>query len=107
MHGLSGVKVGADNWQPCPQCLYWARQKASVEQNAVMELYGEVPVEDFDARRAALPSVDPDDFYTFREDYEFWGAETGEVQVSYRGACNVCGLSATIETSNRFWEAPA
>lgn len=71
-----------------------------------MALYGTIPVEEFDAKRAALPETSPADseiYTTFREDYEFYGAEDGEIHASYAGACSVCGLSVTLATSKRFY----
>ncbi|MFC9755206.1 hypothetical protein [Streptomyces sp. NPDC056921] len=34
---------------------------------------------------------------TFREDYEFHGAETGEVTASYCGTCSRCALPTSFE----------
>lgn len=68
-----------------------------------MDSYGKVPVEEFDAAREALVDPTRDNFHTFREDYEFWGAEDGEVHGQYKGRCTVCGLEARLELSKRFW----
>ena len=95
--------MSADNWAVCPRCLYCARAKADAEREAVMALYGSIPVEEFDAKRAALEPVDPDTYATFREDYEFYDAELGEVHAFYKGACSTCGLSVELEASKQFW----
>lgn len=84
--------MGADNWAICPRCLRRARKEHDERVAAVAALYGKVPVEEFDAERAALGDVDPEDFRTYREDYEFYGAESGEVTASYGGVCETCDL---------------
>jgi hypothetical protein len=95
--------MSADNWAVCPRCFDGAQRKADEEKVAVMGTYGTVPVEEFDAAREALVEPKPDDFRTFREDYEFYGAETGVVKVNYRGACTVCGLGVELVDSRKFW----
>jgi hypothetical protein len=69
----------------------------------VYDRYGEVPPEEFDRLREELPEVDVEALRTLREDYEFYGAEEGEVRCSYSGNCSTCGLSVKLETSKRFW----
>ena len=34
---------------------------------------------------------------TFREDYEFYGAETGMVTIEYSGSCTECGLTLQFQ----------
>jgi hypothetical protein len=68
-----------------------------------MASYGVVPPEEFDAAREALEPVDEEVYRTFREDYEFSGAETGEVTAFYGGECSSCGLSAELRATKRFW----
>lgn len=96
--------MSADNWAVCPRC--WARAKAKADDEAetVRSLYGTVPVEEFDELRAGLVRPDPEDYATFREDYEFYGADEGEVTAEYKGHCNVCDLGAELHHSVRFWE---
>jgi hypothetical protein len=99
--------MSADNWAICPRCLDDAYRENNTAKAEVMAMYGTVPVEEFDAARAALPDVDPEKFRTFREDYGFYGVEDGEVRASYSGRCQSCGLSATLEASDRFYEPAA
>jgi hypothetical protein len=66
--------MSADNWVICPRC----RERAGIYAS--------------EAER------------TFREDYEFYGAETGEVTARYRGRCTVCGLSGQIDHSTSFFD---
>jgi hypothetical protein len=95
--------VSADNWSVCPRCWDDAQRKADEAKVEVMGLYGAIPVEEFDKRRDALEEPDPDTYTTFREDYEFYGADKGEVHASYRGGCSACGLSVELKASKRFW----
>ncbi len=95
--------MSADNWAVCPRCLAEALTEYRAELDCVGALYGEVPVEEFDTARAALTPPNRDDFQTFREDYEFYGAEQGEVTASYSGHCSKCGLGLDFKESRRFW----
>lgn len=84
--------MSADNWAVCPRCLARAREAEAEQLAAVMASYGKVPVEEFDQARAAIKPVNPEDFRTFREDYEITGADECVVKVSYGGGCGKCGL---------------
>lgn len=97
--------MSASNWAICPRCLAEARAAAAEEHAAVMALYGTVSVEEFDAKRSTLREVDPEDFRTLREDYEFHGAELGKVVASYYCCCGTCKLEAELNASKRFWQA--
>ena len=66
--------------------------------------YGNVPIVEFDALRAAYDAEAAKPMeQTFREDYEFTGAGDGEVTASYKGACSKCGLEADLNHSVTFW----
>lgn len=84
--------MSASNWDTCPRCWKRAKNKADRVLADVMNLYGKIPVEEFDELRANLFSPTPEDFKTFREDYEIVGAHLGYVKVTYSGACAWCGL---------------
>jgi hypothetical protein len=95
---LGGI-MSADNWAVCPRCMNRA-QKALAEATAkVVALYGKIPVEEFDAARAALDEPVEQDYRTFREDYEITGAAEGTVEVLYKGSCRTCGLNLTFTTA--------
>ena len=85
--------MSADNWAVCPRCLAKAVK-------AHMLLTGEIKGNETmspDVKRLALsaiPDVDPEDYRTWREDYEFSGVTTGWITASYSGSCTECGLSA-------------
>jgi hypothetical protein len=54
--------------------------------------YGTVPVEEFDRARSQIEDARPEDYRTFREDYEIhYTAGAGEVTVSYSAGCGTCG----------------
>lgn len=95
--------MSADNWAICPRCVAGAQAECVAEQDRVMATYGTVPIAEFDAARAALLSFDPEKYRTFREDYEFYGAEEGEVCADYSGHCSKCGLGVDFKASRRFY----
>ena len=90
--------MSADNWAQCPRC-------AAGRQTAVGDLlvkaeqgYGVLSVTEFDELRQSAADLEREPMEpTFREDYEVFGAETGEVAVSYSGSCARCGLSLRFE----------
>lgn len=85
--------MSANNWAICPRCMRRAYQNADRELSAVMASYGKVSVEEFNRTRDSVKSVREEDYRTFREDYEIYGAEIGTVQVGYSGNCGVCDLT--------------
>lgn len=98
--------MSADNWAQCPQCQDELELKVNELENSVDEAYGKLPPDewvkfkdevekDIDALRDAA--------YTFREDYGFYGASEGSVEVSYRGSCKVCGLTFKREETWAFY----
>lgn len=101
---MKGENVSADNWEVCPQCVARAKKAADEAHAKVYAQYGKVPPEEFDRLRSDLTAVDPEDFRTFREDYELYGANEGELRVSYSGGCETCGLRTALETSKKFWQ---
>ena len=90
--------MSADNWAQCPRCadrrLIAIRDLlAKAEQS-----YGNVPVTEFDQMRKAAADLECEPIEpTFREDYEIFGAEVGEVVVSYSGSCTRCGLALKFD----------
>jgi hypothetical protein len=98
--------VSADNWAICPQCVHNARATADAERRRVESSYGKVSIEEFDALRAALKEVDPSDYHTFREDYE-WYIEDGILYGHYKGHCKECGLATKYEVVDPIWAPPA
>jgi hypothetical protein len=89
--------MSADNWARCPRCAARRTVELERERAKVSELYGKVPVEQFDAARRAFDTAIADEQraigHTFREDYEIFGADTGTVTVRYSGNCRMCSLT--------------
>jgi hypothetical protein len=100
--------VSADNWAVCPACAHRRKQEIDIFRAQVADAYGTLSVGEFDSLRAQLAEMEakplPDE--TFREDYEFYGADEGTVYVSYSGACQVCDLSVEFRDAHPFWSAP-
>ena len=87
--------MSADNWAKCPRCYKRGLDHIDELQEEVDSIYGQVTIEEFDAARERLEQAKmllEDSDATFREDYEFWGAEDGVVHVDYLGQCAKCGL---------------
>lgn len=97
--------MSADNWAVCPRCLHEDKAELAKRQAYVREQYGKVSIEEWDDLSKVLTEeVDAEKFRTFREDYEFWGAETGRLLIEYSGECQVCKLTVTHEDAKTFWE---
>lgn len=97
--------MSASNWAICPRCK--AREEARIVelQKRADKAYGKVPVDEFDAlRRAAETPIDEDALATFREDYEIYGAEDGQLIVSYGGGCENCGLKHSFRHDATFYD---
>lgn len=95
--------MSASNWDVCPKCLTEATKINDKATAEVYAKYGEVSPEEFDRLRKEIAIIDPEDFRTFREDYEIYGANEGEIQVKYSGECSQCNLGVKLNTSKRFW----
>jgi hypothetical protein len=88
--------MSADNWAICPRCVTKARTDRAKAEAAVEASYGRVSIAEFQRAQAALTDVNPEDYRTFREDYEIYGAGEGVVTVDYSGGCTKCGLSVSF-----------
>jgi hypothetical protein len=99
--------MSADNWAVCPRCLHSAKSWLEAKKAEVRERYGRITIEEWAELSTMLDEeVDEDAVRTFREDYEFYGAETGTLEISYRGECTKCGLKHEHEDSKTFWTPP-
>lgn len=100
--------MSADNWAICPRCLDRAKAERAAKFEAARIAYGNVEPEEYERLRSeAQVEIDPEQFRTFREDYEFWGAEDGKVGASYKGRCQTCDLSAGFEREKVFYTPEA
>jgi len=103
--------MSADNWNYCPGCKARKIEEAEALERSVQESYGKISMEEWDSLRsraaaaqAAIPDADTENGDpTFREDYEFYGAQTGVVHVRYSGHCSLCNLSIKFTHEHRFW----
>lgn len=96
--------MSADNWAICPRCRDERALQIQVAQEDVDAKYGHVTIEQFDQLRASVRALkDRPLERSFREDYEFYGAEDGEVTASYRGQCSKCQLTCRFEHTVRFY----
>jgi hypothetical protein len=88
--------MSADNWAICPRCIKRAEADRAAQIAATGASYGKVSEQEYVEAVKAIRDVNPEDFRTFREDYEICGAKDGEVTVSYSGSCSVCGISLSF-----------
>lgn len=96
--------MSADNWDICPRCLYRARGESAARLQTAADFYGKVSPEEYERLRAeAQVAVDAEDFRTFREDYEFYGASEGVARATYTGACQTCKLSVNFDYAVPFF----
>ena len=100
--------MSADNWTTCPACAVRHRENVERLRNKAHTAYGAVPLEEYLALDKAAKAADvPFEERTFREDYEFFGANEGTVTASYSGHCGVCRLSCSFEHNVTFYPEPA
>lgn len=99
--------MSADSWRVCPRCRQKELDRLGELSERVSAGYGVLPIEEFDALRSELAKgIDERKIQTFREDYEFYGAESGEVKYSYSGHCQVCGLGVDFDGVRTFYPPP-
>jgi hypothetical protein len=96
--------MSADNWTTCPRCAAERQEEIEKLDQSITESYGKVSVDEFDNQRSKLSMhrALPLD-RTWREDYEFYGADEGSLHISYSGGCSVCGLSHKVDRVEQFW----
>lgn len=100
--------MSADNWTTCPACNAKHRASIDADRKRVDDLYGTVPVREFDEARAAMEARAKVSLAeTFREDYEFYGAHEGVLSIRYSGHCSKCGLAHKVSQDSPFYPAPA
>lgn len=86
--------MGADNWAICPRCQERVRREIKAREQAAIDAYGRVPVDEWKALDNAAKII-PEPEYQFREDYEI-GVHEGQFSINYRGSCRVCDLSVSF-----------
>lgn len=107
---LEGVKVSADNWTHCPRCKYNKKKDYEEKVENLRACYGTVSLDEFEKRTKAVERCTPTEnnlnAETFREDYEFYAAETGTLKIEYTGNCQECDLLCTFTHEVPFWSPP-
>lgn len=90
--------MSADSWTTCPRCK--ASREATNESKieAIMATYGKISPMEWENARVSIDAILTDKLReTFREDYEFYGADSGTVIASYSGKCSTCGLAVHFD----------
>jgi hypothetical protein len=91
--------MSADNWAKCPRCQKALDGTVDTLTRRLADEYGKVSAAEYtDLQNRLAEAVVKANAgsHTFREDYEIFGAEDGEVTVSYSGSCSVCGASLSF-----------
>jgi hypothetical protein len=95
--------MSADNWAICPKCRDNTQKSVDEHNAAVYAKYGTVSPGDWAELLTTMRTVDEQAITTFREDYEFYGADEGTLHVSYGGSCGTCGLSLFLKEERKFY----
>ena len=102
--------MSAANWAECPRCVAALDSAVAAAEEALLaaddanDLGAWKEAHDLvTAARLARADVKA----TFREDYEFYGAEEGEITASYSGECQTCGLAVNLREQRRFFDREA
>ena len=88
--------MSADNWCECPHCKAHAMLLHAGQRQAALDAYGKATPERY-AELCTLAALPVEANETFREDYGIGLYEDGTFSVSYRGGCEVCGLTFKYE----------
>ncbi len=62
--------MSADNWATCPRCVKRAEAAKAAQVTKAAASYGKVSEREYAEAIAAIKDVRPEDYQTFREDYE-------------------------------------
>lgn len=100
--------MSADNWANCKACIDNANREIEEVRREYQEQldssYGEIPLDEYQLLQAEAAQAIRDatsrsavPLGTFREDYEFYGAEDGEVTACYSGRCTTCGYGVSFK----------
>lgn len=100
--------MSADGLKTCPRCAAEHKRAIQAADAAVADLiYRQGSAEEIlraTDDRTKLKARKPE--ATFREDYEFYGAEDGTIVADYGGECQACGLTARLKHSVTFYPEP-
>ena len=105
--------MSADRWAICTNCVRIANKKLLSLKVEIEESYGNIPREDYEAKRAEYRKLQSDSLEypspTFREDYEVGlatdaGPDSTIVVFDYSGRCTECSWG--IDINERFTIPP-
>lgn len=110
--------MSADNWANCPRCIKLDQDEISEMRQNILDQYGKITVEAYEkllvqyheemknleSKHLEYQQSDYSKYSTFREDYEFYGAETGTLEISYSGQCTKCGLKLQFKEEKEFYK---
>lgn len=97
--------MSASNWEICPKCFWRAQNDQQSRIEGAKAAYGVVAPEEYlRLMSEASAPLNAEEFRTFREDYEFYGAHRGEIVASYSGHCEKCGCGVDFEECRRFFD---
>ena len=97
----------ANNWTVCPRCFDKAMMPWREEAEKVYKLYGIITWEEFIAALDQLPEKPSvQGSFTFKEEYDFHGAENGVVTWKYSGSCTKCKISVSGSGELPFYPYP-
>lgn len=105
--------MSADNWANCPRCIKLDQDEISEMRQNILDQYGKITVEAYEyllneyhaaTKNLEYKQSDYSKYSTFREDYEFYGAETGTLEISYSGQCTKCGLKLQFKEEKEFYK---
>jgi hypothetical protein len=106
--------MSADYIGQCPRCLEEADKVQLAKDEALRRQLDEVRTftpeltDVIDLLEQAIEQNEaPEVKETFREYYEFYGADQGTVHWDFQGTCTVCELTVSFEGSHPFYERKA
>lgn len=95
--------MSADNWTKCPRCKANYQTEYVKAVNDIDSQYGKLDKNEWLSRYEQLQRRAEPNNNTFKEDYEFYGAETGTLSIRYTGRCTECNLFLEFNHDIRFY----
>ena len=92
--------MSADNWRECPKCESQADTAYAQALLQLEESYGKIPVDEWLKARDEANKLDVSRNTVethFREDYEFYWADSDTVVATYGGECMDCGFKVSFK----------
>jgi hypothetical protein len=84
--------MSADNWAICPKCLEIKNAEIADMNRSIDEQYGKISPRDYLRLIKERDDLAGEKMqYVFREDYQIYMQNDGELIIRYRGCCVKCG----------------